>query len=182
MPPFLRLGFCLGLAVWIAGCEGVSVEPPPGAGDVFDERERRDRERFGTVGGGEGVVLFERGGSGSSDEPTSGGRLGVNAFLWRASLDTLDFIPLASADPFGGLIITEWYQSIEAPSERVKVHVVIRDQALRADTLKISVFRQVASPTGWLDAPVDGETARQLEDRILTRARELRIAQVDSTS
>ena len=71
---------------------------------------------------------------------------------------------------------------MEAPGERVKLHVVIKDQSLRADTLKVSVFRQVASQTGWLDAPVDGGTARELEDRILTRARELRIQQAEATS
>ena len=170
------------LPLFLVACEGVDVKPPPGEGSVFDPRERRDRERFGTVGGGEGIVLFERGGDAATDEAAGGGTLGVNAFIWRGSLETLDFIPLASADPFGGLIITDWYQSVDAPGERVKVHVLIKDQALRADTLKVSVFRQVASQSGWLDAPVDLETARALEDKILSRARELWIQQVDRTS
>lgn len=165
----------------ITACEGVDVQPPPNAGDVFDPRDQRVRDRFGTVGGGDGVVLFEPGGSVTTDNGGSGA-LGVNAFIWRASLDTLDFIPLLSADPFGGLIITDWYQGVDAPGERVKVHVLIRDQILRADTLKVSVFRQVASDTGWLDAPVDAATSRELEDKILSRARELRIAQAESTS
>lgn len=166
------------LAMLVTGCETANVEPVENAGDSFDPDERRRRDRFGTIGNEEGFVLFERGAP--AEDITSGGVLGVNAFIWRGALDTIDFIPLASADPFGGLIITDWYQSVEAPGERVKLHVLIKDQALRADTLKVSVFRQVASGTGWLDAPVDTATARDIEDRILTRARELRIAQVES--
>lgn len=170
------------LLALVTACEGVDVQPSPTAGEVFDEKQRRDREQFGTIGGGEGTVLFERGGNNSANGTGGGGALGVNAFIWRASLDTLDFIPLASADPFGGLIISDWYQSVDAPGERVKVHILIKDQILRADTLKVSVFRQVSSATGWLDAPVDAATARELENKILSRARELRIAQADSTS
>jgi len=172
---FAVLAVC---AMMVTGCESADIEPVENAGDSFDPAERRRRDRFGTIGGEEGFVLFERGGAPEDD--TSGGALGVNAFIWRGALDTIDFIPLASADPFGGLIITDWYQSVDAPDERVKLHVLIKDQALRADTLKVSVFRQVASGNGWLDAPVDTETARDIEDRILTRARELRISQTES--
>ena len=89
-------------------------------------------------------------------------------------------MPLASADPFGGLIITDWYQPPESPNERLKLQVLIRDRVLRADGLKVAVFRQVREGEGWLDAPVDPATGTRLEDKILTRARELRIASVDT--
>ena len=86
---------------------------------------------------------------------------------------------MASADPFGGLIITDWYQSVEAPNERLKLHVLIKDAALRADALKVSLFRQLPDGKGgWLDAPIDEGTERALEDKILTRARELRISEI----
>jgi hypothetical protein len=102
--------------------------------------------------------------------------LGVNSYLWHASLDTLAFMPLASADPFGGVIITDWYSSPEDPNERMKVTIYILDRRLRADGIKIAVFRQTHAADGWADAQVNPDTSIKLEDAILTRARELRLA------
>jgi hypothetical protein len=102
--------------------------------------------------------------------------LGVNSYLWHASLDTLSFLPLASADPFGGVIISEWYVAPSSPNERLKVTIYIMDRALRADALKVVVFRQVANNGTWQDAQPSPDTAHKLEDSILTRARELRLA------
>lgn len=106
--------------------------------------------------------------------------MGVNSYLWRASLETLEFMPLLEVDPFGGVIITDWYASPEAPEERFKANVYILDTNLRADALKTSIFKQVRSGGGWTDAAVDADTARQIENAILTRARQLYIATVDS--
>ncbi|MEI9996168.1 MAG: DUF3576 domain-containing protein [Rhizomicrobium sp.] len=107
----------------------------------------------------------------------SGARtLGVNSYLWHATLDTLSFVPLASADPFGGVVITEWYSPPQTPTERMKVTVYILDRNLRADGLKVAVFRQTKAADGWADATVSNDTAVKLEDAILTRARELRLA------
>jgi len=102
--------------------------------------------------------------------------LGVNSYLWHASLDTLSFLPLVSADPFGGVIISEWYVAPSSPNERLKVTVYIMDRALRADGLKVVVFRQVKNGNAWQDAQPSPDTAHKLEDSILTRARELRLA------
>lgn len=102
--------------------------------------------------------------------------LGVNSYLWHASLDTLSFMPLASADPFGGVIITEWYSAPKAPDERMKVTVYILDRRLRADGIRVAVFRQIRQNNEWADASVSPETASKLTDAILTRARELRLA------
>ena len=85
-------------------------------------------------------------------------------------------MPLASADPFGGVIITEWYSPPNTPNERLKVTIYILDQRLRADGIRIAVFRQTRSNEGWVDSPVNPDTATKLEDSILTRARELRLA------
>jgi hypothetical protein len=106
--------------------------------------------------------------------------LGVNSFLWHASLDTLRFLPLASADPFGGVIISEWYVAPASPNERLKVTVYIMDRTLRADGLKVVVFRQVRQGNVWTDAQPSPDTAHKLEDSILTRARELRLASVSA--
>jgi hypothetical protein len=102
--------------------------------------------------------------------------LGVNSYLWHATLDTLSFMPLASADPFGGVIITDWYSAPSALNERMKVTIYILDRRLRADGIKIAVFRQSRSNEGWVDSAVNPDTATKLEDAILTRARELRLA------
>lgn len=102
--------------------------------------------------------------------------LGVNSYLWHATLDTLSFMPLQSEDPFGGVIITDWYSSPQTPNERVKVTVYILDRRLRADGLKIAVFRQTKSNEGWVDVAVNPDTATKLTDAVLTRARELRLA------
>ncbi len=105
-------------------------------------------------------------------------RLGVNDFLWRASLETLNFMPLAEVDPFGGVIITRWYANPRVPNERFKADVYVLDTNLRADALKVSVFRQEKQADGWQDASVDGDTEYKIENAILTRARELYIASV----
>jgi hypothetical protein len=100
--------------------------------------------------------------------------IGVNSYLWRASLDTLSFMPLAQADSAGGVIVTDWYANPAKPDERVKVTVSILDQDLRADALKVAASRQVMQAGTWVDAPVQAATVQKLEDIILTRARDLR--------
>ena len=104
--------------------------------------------------------------------------IGVNAYLWRASLDTLSFMPLLQTDSNGGVIVTDWYINPAAPSERVKVTVTILDQDLRADGLRVGALRQVNQGGQWVAAPVQAATVQKLEDIILTRARDLRRAAV----
>jgi hypothetical protein len=130
---------------------------------------------IGSVFGPGGLSL---GGSEGPLEPgQSGPGIGVNSFLWRASLDTMSFMPLASADPFGGVIITDWYSPPEAPAERFKVTVYILGRELRADGLRASVFRQTQDTAGtWVDSGVEPQTGAELENAILVRARQLRIA------
>ena len=99
--------------------------------------------------------------------------VGVNAFLWRGSLDTLSFMPLLSADPFGGVILTDWYTPEGVSGERFKAAVYILSPQLRADGLRVSIFRQTNDGSGWQDAPVAASTSNEIEDKILTRAREL---------
>jgi len=100
--------------------------------------------------------------------------IGVNAYLWRASLDTLSFMPLVQTDSSGGVIVTDWYSNPGNPGERMKVTVSILDQDLRADALRVSAARQVAQGGSWADAPVQAATVQKLEEIILTKARDLR--------
>lgn len=100
--------------------------------------------------------------------------IGVNAFLWRAALETASFAPLVSTDSSGGVIVTDWYANPSNPDERVKLTISILDQDLRADALRVSASRQVTQGGGWVDAPVQAATVQKLEDIILTKARDLR--------
>ena len=104
--------------------------------------------------------------------------IGVNAYLWRAALDTLAFAPLAQSDSNGGVLVTEWYSNPQNPGERAKVTVAILDRDLRADALRVTAARQVQQNGQWVDAPVTAATIQRLEDIILTRARDLRRAAI----
>jgi hypothetical protein len=177
----------------LMGCSGVEVEEPK---PRVTEQSERIREQYGTFHGNpKGFVLYSTRDD-DGDDAGSGEKLDssqtqtaavnpagpVNTYLWQASLESLDFMPLAQADSAGGVIITDWYAPAETPEERFKITVYILDAALRADALKVAVFRQVDGSKGWADAPVDKATASGLEDNILTRARELRLAATGDAS
>lgn len=100
--------------------------------------------------------------------------IGVNSYLWRASLDALSFMPLLQADSAGGVIVTDWYANPQTPGERMKVTVSILDQDLRADALRVAASRQVNQSGQWVDVPVRAATVQKLEEIILTKARDLR--------
>ena len=127
----------------------------------------------------EGRGLFGIFGRGDDTQQGGPAQIGVNGYLWRASLDTLAFMPLASADPYGGVIITDWYAAPEAPNERFKVTVYILDTRLRADGLNVQVFKQLAVGGVWTDATPSPQTETDLENAILTRARQLRLANIN---
>jgi len=167
------------LILGLAGCGGNNVDERRTG--KSNDRDKRDLNQG--LGGRtqEQGTLFGPGGLfGSKNTPKDEGGTGVavNAYLWRASLDTINFIPLVSADPFGGVIITDWYTPAETPNERMKVQVTILDRELRADGVRVSVFKQQTAPKGgnWVDAQVDPRTQIDIENAILTRARQLRIA------
>jgi hypothetical protein len=146
----------------------------PVSNDEYNEPGVNTGGGTGKLFGDEGLVLF--GGSkagGKADGDNAG--LGVNAYLWRGALDTLSFMPLSSADPFGGVIITDWYSPPAANAERFKATAYILGRQLRADAIRISIFRQVQQGGGqWVDAPVAASTTGEIENKVLARARELR--------
>jgi hypothetical protein len=117
--------------------------------------------------------------SGVVPNPASAASVAVNGYLWRATLDTLSFMPLASADPYGGVIITDWYINPEKPDERFKCTVYILDSRLRADGLNVAVFKQNRDASGaWIDAPSASQTETDIENAILTKARQLRLSNI----
>jgi hypothetical protein len=170
---------CLSLlavpALLLTGCGGPgNSEPiwqgPPGRipdGSVFGE------------GGAslDNLVSGDAFGLGRQEE---GDSLPVNKFLWQASLDTLGFLPLASTDPFTGVIATDWGAAPNQPGERFKVTAYMLSPTLAASSLRVAVYREVRDGSGaWMPAAVDPATPRKLEDAILTRARQIRIAELE---
>ena len=163
--PIFVLWAAIGLGLTLTAC-GSDEETFQRAPDV-SRAEVADREHGSFFG--KGMDLFS---SSDAEAPD----VAVNAYLWRAALDTVAFMPLASADPFGGIIITDWYALPETPNERFKVNVYILGRALRADGLKVSVFRQTRDEGGaWSDATVGAEVGPEFENAVLSRARELRL-------
>lgn len=171
----------IAIGAMLAGCgEDMSPRPnsTPEASSVGKGRSNPDAPSiFGEGGLTVGTISSRDGGLFGSDEDGAG-RLPVNKYLWQGALDTLSFLPLASSDPFTGVIATEWGATPGAPGERFKVTAFVTSQALSAASLKVAVYREVRNEDGvWVPAPVSADTARQLEDAILTRAREIRIAE-----
>jgi hypothetical protein len=166
--PAIGLLVVLGL---LAGCGSSTarypIDRPKGAtSPIYEEPDSVFGEGGLSIGGG-------------SDKADQGGGygIGVNSFLWRASLDTVSFMPITTADPFGGVILTDWYSPSETPNERFKVQVFILGRGLRADGVRAQVFRETNDTGGWITAQVAANTATDLENTILMRARQLRISQ-----
>ena len=166
---------CCGLAVLtLTACS--DSETPKKSEDSAPKSEKQvRRERNGSLTGDDGFAVL---GGHKKDDSSGGGALGINSYLWRASLDTLSFMPLISADPFGGVIITDWYEDPKTPGERFKANVLILDKSLRADGVKVTMFKQRLQKGAWRDQKVDAKLEQSLEDTILTRARQLRVSQL----
>ncbi len=158
------------LLIGLAGCAswGGKSEYPEQIGiNKYGSADEKPESIFGSNG-----IVF-----GNVGEKSDTG-LKINAYLWRASLDTISFMPLASADPFGGVIITDWYSPEGVTKERFKLNILILSSALRADGLKVSAFSETMDANGnWQKAQDNTEIARKIESAILTRARELKVSQ-----
>ncbi|MFN4283645.1 MAG: DUF3576 domain-containing protein [Alphaproteobacteria bacterium] len=179
MSRYARFSAVLLLPLIAAACAGdgplidSSSYPQSGSDKARAEMERRGQSA--SIFGKDGLILF-----GKKKEEVAPGGVAVNSFLWRASLDTLSFMPLASADPFGGVIITDWYSPPETPDRRFKANAYILDRDLRADGIRVTIFQQRRDAAGWTDVAVEQRTATDLENAILTRARQIRVDQTTS--
>jgi hypothetical protein len=161
-----RLLSALFLALGLGACSSDYTQEDIQAG-ATEDRMNKGMGKFL----GEDTVVF----GGPKKRELENTDLGVNTYLWRASLDTISFMPISSADPFGGVIITDWYSPAENSKERLKLNIFILDRQLRSDGLRVSIFRQERDSTGhWSDRPVDPQAAKDLENTILARARHFR--------
>ena len=175
VPRVRPLGLLVGLLL-LGACGGTGPAVRPVGQDEYSDYRYKDSGQGKLFGGDQGLVLGiggnNKGRGGAADQGSSS--LGVNAYLWRAALDTLGFMPLASADPFGGVIITDWYSPPTTSGERFKATAYILGRQLRADGVRVQIFRQVDDGGRWVDAPVAPQTTGEIENRVLARARELR--------
>ena len=167
-----RISLIFLLGVLLASCSSVKVSKTQSQGSVKERRRERDGKLFGddvTLWGSDRKRDIQ-GGSGSG--------IGVNAHLWHGALETISFLPIISADPFGGVIITDWHTAEQFPNERIKLNIFILDRLLRSDALKITVFteRWNDAKKQWLSVPSDRKIAVDLENLVLTKARRLRIS------
>lgn len=147
------------------------------SGCAYTPQKIADREDGADTDYANRKTIFGEGGFGNLFDNKSDGTansLGVNSFLWRASLETISFMPINTADAFGGVIITDWFSPEESPNERFKLNVYILGRTLRADGVKVTVFRQIRDGSGWSDTTIPDITAPKIEDSILTKARMLR--------
>lgn len=159
------LGLTLLIGGALGGCAGDDVKGGP------RENSHRGRDPLDPNNQYGGFNLFSTGNKSGQDAAS---QIGVNAYLWRGALETLKFMPLASADPFGGVIITDWWTPAASPAERFKATAYILGRQLRADGIRVSVFRQVNQGGQWVDAPVDPGKPTELENMVLAKARDLR--------
>ncbi len=175
--PAMLLSAALAAVLAVAACSSDAVKPNPtapefgglGSGTAGDPTVTR-------LGGDDSGTIFGIGKSANKDQAGggAGSGLGVNAFLWRGALDTIAFMPLASADPFGGVIITDWYTPPGTSGERFKATIYILSRDLRSDGIKVNIFRQVLQNGQWVDATVAESTVGDIENKVLARARRMR--------
>ncbi len=166
LPRLRSLSLLIALGAGLVACANATPVSPSEYATVGS---RDDGKLFGNDGLSIGI-----GGKTGKPAAEEGGALGVNAYLWRGALDTLSFMPLASADPFGGVIITDWFQPPAAPGERFKATAYILGRQLRADGVRVVIFRQVQQGTQWVDSSISPATTGEIENKVLARARELR--------
>lgn len=166
MNKMLAIIFSILLVNLITACNVSNMQAPSPK-----SRHEREEEKYGKVTN-EGFVF----GQGSNQKKQEISGITVNSYLWRASLDVINFMPIASVDPFGGVIITDWYEDPNAIGTKFKLNVIINSAYLRADAVKVSAFKQVFKNNRWYNQTVDVNFTNIIEEKILSQARALKIA------
>ena len=171
--PFLIV--CL---LFLTSCE-IGGRPPPSKGPDQEHREEFDPKNYEE--GGTTIIEDLTGDLFGAKGGGGGVGIGVNIHLWKASLDTLSFMPLSSADPFGGVIITDWYSNAGSSEEKFKIIAYITGTALRVDALKITVFKKLRDENGdWIDQITSKDMAIRIENSVFTKAKKYRIEKQNS--
>jgi hypothetical protein len=177
MTLLLRTAFALGLCLpLLTACSGVSVRGNNQAPDSpdYNQLPGDNLGNFGSLTGRDNLLSFGTNRNKNQDNGGGGAGIGVNAYLWRGALDTLSFMPLASADPFSGVIITDWYSPPGIAGERFKATAYVLGRELRSDAVRVVIFRQALQNGQWVDEPVSPITVGDIENKVLAAARQLR--------
>ena len=153
---------------------GTVVNPAVNKNKALSDAETR-LSTGGGLFGNDGLTLF-----GNENEEVSGSGFAtvgmpINPYLWSASLETLSFIPLSSADPFGGTIFTDWYSSESNENERCKINVFIKGAELKTQNLRVSSFCEVFKNNKWIGIRTNSQDNISLENAILNKAKKLKL-------
>ena len=141
---------------------------------AMQDAETRLQSGGGMLGKGGLSVDGILGGKESETSQTSIS-MNVNAFLWRGALETINFMPLSSADQIGGTIITDWYSTSDNYNERCKLNVFITGKKLNAENLKVTSFCQELKDQVWVNKNINKENNIKIENAILNKAKKLRL-------
>jgi hypothetical protein len=169
------LAILLAGALALTACSYAKPNPTPPNYNGLGSGSPGDASVASRLGGEDSGIVFgvgkdrDKGGGGGG-----GAGIGVNAYLWRGALDTLGFMPLNAIDPFGGVIITDWYTPPATSGERFKATAYVLTKDLRSDGIRVSIFRQVLQGGQWVDSPVAESTVSEIENKVLAKARKLR--------
>lgn len=163
----IKLLGVIALGVVISGCSGDSRLQTSKAGAPLD-RSDQQKLSFGSLLDDGGWTLFggNKKGTASSESPTA------NPYLWRAGLESLRFLPLASADVRGGVVVSDWYTFPDRPGERFKISLFVKSSELRAEALEVTVHRQKGIQGAIIR---DYAKSKEIEDIVVQRARSMYI-------
>jgi len=138
----------------------------------------QDAETRLQTGGGllgkEGISLNMLEGNKQETYSTIG--MPINPYLWRASLETISFMPLASADPFGGIIITDWYSTNSNIDERCKLNIFIKGAELKTNNLVVKSYCQKLTNNNWINIQSENEKNIKIENAILNKAKKIKLS------
>ena len=155
-----KILYLLPILIFFNSC---GIYKPTDAREFPPEPEKRVAKN---IEEGRGFKLFDNQnkGGGTFDFATSNE-------LWRASLDTLDFMPLISADYGGGILITDWYNENNNYRDYIKISIRFLTNEIRSDSLKIKVYTKNCESSGECTISLDNPEIRQkLVSTILTKA------------
>ena len=142
---------------------------------AMSDAENRLRTGGGLLGKKAGISLGSLGTNEGNNAVSSIG-MPINPYLWKGSLETIGFMPLSSADPFGGIIITDWYSDGQTINERCKINIFIKGLELKTSNLKVNTFCQSFENNRWVDLPTSASQSAQLENAILNKAKRIKLA------
>jgi hypothetical protein len=153
---------------------GTLLNPDINKDVAMHDAQNRLRTGGGLFGKKAGITLGQTKDNNAVSVSSMG--MPINPYLWKGSLETIGFMPLSSADPFGGIIITDWYSNGQNSDERCKINIFIKGVELKTSNLKVSSFCQSFEKNKWVDLPVNASSSAQLENAILNKAKKIKLA------